>query len=161
MTNPSTTLPTEPGIYLFCGFRDGEKLDVRDIPTLRGTEVVRVTRNAQGQITYVGSDFFYRPEAAIGSWLPISEEAAALHALALETVIAQVTRTRVIAAFTSNWSPGRNSKEGVISHLTGPFRSPDVIQEAHVVFDRAVEMGLIVPEDARGYAGWWKLATTV
>ncbi len=155
----NTTLPTEPGFYLFCGFRDGEKVELRD--SLRGPEVVRVTLNAQGKLIYVGSDFFYRPESAIGAWLPISEEAATLHELAMETVTVHLLRTQFAKAFTSEWHPERTTRDRVVYNLCGPFRAPDVVMAAEALFDRAVRDGMIVPDDTKGYAGWWKLAPTV
>jgi hypothetical protein len=148
-------LPTEPGIYLFCGFRDG-KHDVRDVTLVRGVEVVRVFVNAGGKTTYVGMDFFYRPHEAVGSWTRISDLAEAVVAHGKATMLDHVTRSQVAGAFESPWGGRHEStRAAVVRHLVGPFNDDGVREEAEKAFDRAVELGLIVPSEL---ADHWRLA---
>ena len=38
-------------------------------------ELVRISTNNSGQLMYVGRDFFYKPQEALGAWLPLDVSA--------------------------------------------------------------------------------------
>lgn len=139
----TTTLPTEPGTYLFCGVRDKRHLSVRDIHAHRTRpELVRVHRK-DGKLSYVGSDFFYTPEQVIGTWLRVTEETEALQTQAMSIIEDEVARNVVPRALTGSW--GSSTPRGsVVYNLVGPFEESKPTAER--LIDRAVEMGSIVPD---------------
>lgn len=61
---PQTTLPTEPGLYLFVGTHNGRLLTWQP-------EHVRAAYNGDRKLTFIGSDFWYEPKSAVGTWWKI------------------------------------------------------------------------------------------
>lgn len=156
MTTPSTVLPTEEGLYLFSGLREGPR-SARDLNQLGRPEVVRITRDASGNIVYVGADFFYHPEKAIGAWIPIAEEAAALLSASREVVLDHLARTEVPRTFEHSWG-GHSSRESIVGNLAR-FGTQDTVGNAELVFERAVRNHIVEPDTTPGYDGWWRLTT--
>ena len=66
----TSTLPTQPGLYLFVGTRRTPRPD--DLHHL-GVELVRVGPLSDGKLAYIGTDFFHCPQEAVGMWLPIND----------------------------------------------------------------------------------------
>lgn len=148
-----TSLPTEPGAYLFCGVRDQNLLSVRDLvshPTR--PELVRVHRHPDGKLSYTGTDFFYSPERAMGTWLRLTDEAEALQTEAHRMLFDEVARTAVPKALTGTWNHTM-TRASIVSNLTGPFEDSRGTVERLV--DRAVELDSITP------APDWKGAYTL
>lgn len=155
MSPISTTLPTEPGTYLFCGFREG-RISTRDLSRLWRVEVVQVTLR-EGKLAYIGTDFFYRPEQAVGSWTLITELAESMFAATRDVSLDAIARKDVKGAFTSPWSSDlmySMTRAYVTQHLTSRAQLANVEANAEAVFDRAVSLGLIEPDPKA--AGYWK-----
>lgn len=153
MPNYSTTLPTEPGTYLFCGVRETRDLTLMTLAMHHPrVELVHVYQKPNGKLSFVGRDFFYHPEEVKGMWLCLTEEATALQAKADTILLDAVARTDVPKACTDSW--WGNTRESIARTLAGPF--PNFLPVAGALFDRAVELGTIIKDPQR--EGTWKPA---
>lgn len=150
----NTTLPTEPGYYLFCGSRTGRYVDVERLTYIRGAEVVKVTRT-NDKLMFVGNDFFHEPEETVGAWMPISAEVAALLELARKEAIRRIIAEVLPPVFANSWYGGSSTRSQTIDILARS-KMPSVRDAANEVFDAAVAAGVIVKDESRG-ADWWKL----
>lgn len=140
----NTSLPTEPGTYLFCGSREGRV----ELPNLgyKSIEVVRVTRKDSGELRFVGMDFFYHPEKAIGTWFPISDVSSTLMESTQKLFIDKLARDTL-----SQFAKYRTSKEYILKRLIAFFRSDGIELYAEQVFDYAVAQKIIIPGAEPGY----------
>lgn len=142
--NPITTSrPPEEGLYLFFGTGDG-RVTVSDLRGAR-PQIVRVLRNASGQLSYFGLDVV--AESSVGAWVRIDEEVAAL---------AEVGREVLLDAAAKKWfsppnkdrfgeqSSGSGSRKWLVSEISAPIRGPESARQAERIFDRALAMGLLV-----------------
>ena len=154
----STTLPTEPGIYLFCGKRDRADPDVRDLTDLRGVEIVRVFRNGSGKLCYTGSDFFYRPEQALGIWVPFTAEAEVIREHAVEAVTVHLLQNNLREAAKPTLWGFEFTREDLVHKLVGSFRTPAVVMAGHALIDRAIAEGILVPASPLASISRWQLA---
>jgi len=133
-------LPTEPGYYLFFGVRDPGEVSSQFWHKPR-VELVRVSRNNQGQLMYVGADFFYSPEKSIGAWMPLDTsdlEAEGTDALRTPYVVSVVEdlRGRPYAACTPD------SLREFLTSAWGriPTQDPEVVDD---LVQRAIDMNLL------------------
>lgn len=151
MKATTTTLPTDVGTFLYCGTRGDRPASVRDLATLRSAEIVRVRRNASGHLMYVGLDFFHHPEQAVGVWLPIDEEYAAVFEAAKRAMAAHLAPS--VAKVFEGWWRESLTEEQVLHHLANPYKGDDDKAASKQVFDQAVAQGL-VEQDGDGQ---WRL----
>lgn len=155
MSPITTTLPTEEGYYLFAGARNGNVTVDNLVPDWCRAEIVRVHRDSAGKIGYIGLDFFYHPDRAVGSWTRIDDQVAALKRAAEPVLLDEVARTLVPEVFTHrNWRA--LMKDQLVDYLVGAFKEKREVFAARAV-DRAIELGILIPS-TEYTEGWWCLA---
>ena len=138
MSEISTTLPTEPGIYLFAGVTERRFLNqmLRHPPR---PVLLRVSHDAKGKLRYIGSDFWYRPEEAVGAWIKIEGDALVERALQeshdafLKEVVQDLRQATV------------NELKYHLTGRWGEFRMENKDQ-AKMLVERALELGLVEKE---------------
>lgn len=155
MNDPTSTLPTEEGLYLFCGSREGHIYRVNDLIHGERVEVVRIHHLKDGRINYIGLDFFHDPNKAVGVWVKITEEGARLKHAADAMLLDHAARTLVPQVCKSRW--WNQTRAAVVAELVGPMGNDGEFSVAEKVFDRAVELGVLVPGK---HAGYWQLVET-
>jgi hypothetical protein len=139
----TTVLPTEPGIYLFAGSRRGPA-DVRELVELPRVELVRVMRRSDGKLWYIGNDFFWEPEKAIGAWTKISDEAFQLQSVALDELVDAAARDLVPRVVSRGYG---SDTDRLLEALIGPFAAnPSLVSMASRIFGRAITLGVVVLE---------------
>ena len=148
------TLPTEPGTYLFCGVRCARDVSVTSLSIHSPrVELVRVHRGQDGKLSYVGTDFFYAPHEAVGTWLNLTTEAEAVQEDADAVLLDEAAQKCVPETISPDWP---TSTESVVNKLAGPFREETRVF-ARRVLDRAVEIKVVEPDPRYQTTGWWRL----
>lgn len=143
---PQSTLPAEPGRYLFCGSREGRvRLDEYESRFHHRVEIVRIGYDGQGKLRYTGDDFFWNPSKAVGVWIRLDslEEQliSAADPLLFDAAVRNDIAERADSLGGSSWTM---SKEGLVRALLqqnlGQVTDLSVLECA---VDRAIELGLL------------------
>jgi hypothetical protein len=134
-------LPTEAGIYLFAGERDGLHGDRVDDLERTHVELVTVAHDAEGKLRYIGRDFFYRPSKAVGAWIRVSDLASSVEVAGREALLDQFV-ARVVASLPD--PPRAQGEDSLLRDLTGTWtlEGPRV-ESARAVLARAVATGAV------------------
>ena len=106
----TTKLPTEPGLYLFVGVRssrNASQLVAQQIP-----EMVCVSRESKDKLRYIGRDFFYTPERALGAWDRISDDTISEIMGMADGVLLREFAVMACAELEKTW-PLDNTREGL------------------------------------------------
>lgn len=134
-------LPTDPGFYLWAGTRRPENLSFRDLLVPPRVELVRVLHDSKGNLTYIGSDFFYNPKDSIGVWLKI--DAADIQNQAVQLCQARFVSTNVAAMRKEVWNRpyGRKEYAGFLrSHVFGIWHRKTLTPEQKTLLDTLVDL---------------------
>jgi hypothetical protein len=133
-------LPTEPGYYLFIGARDPKEVASQFWHKPR-VELVRVGRNGAGQLMYIGADFFYSPQKAVGAWMPLdisaleAEGTDALREPYVRTVVQELQERPYLGCTPESMRAFLTSAWGRI-----PIQDPEVVED---LVQRAIAMNLL------------------
>lgn len=136
---PTTTLPTEPGLYLFRGVYSPRHARAHGSGR-REVEIVRVVRTTTGRLTYVGADFIYLEDGApIGAWVRLDPLLGELAAVADDALHAHLA-TKVPETL-REWSYGQPwTRDGALKKIARPFE-PSTLTEG--ALDKAIALGLV------------------
>jgi hypothetical protein len=143
MTQPTTDLPTEPGLYLFIGVRSLSDITRIDRSPPR-TELVSIRHDSTGKLQYIGSDFFWKPHEAIGAWVPV--DVSELQEAANVVLHDRLMRQYVEKFKAQRWERN-HTRDRFVDYLTEPgwARQPEVEDAvlASWLGELAVRAGLI------------------
>lgn len=144
----STTLPVEPGVYLFCGSYEGHQLP-HAILNMRA-EVVRVHRTTEGKLSYVGNDFMYSPSKVIGSWIRIDELENELKDSTRSVYMDHMVRVDLPKLLMKHtW--GGITEETFVRDYT-PYAPEAEKKIAALVFAKAIQQDILVPRSTWDWA---------
>lgn len=94
----SSTMPTEPGTYLFVGSPDIRR-ECSPVPEVR-PEVVRIAKDGSGKVRPFGLSFFSQdPADIVGQWAPLDSGLSPVYAEVQPRVNRAVALRRARAAF--------------------------------------------------------------
>jgi hypothetical protein len=139
-------LPTEPGIYLFLGIHDDSDIFRPDYP-----ELLRVHRRADGELWYVGRDFWYwhTLQSAVGVWISITP-----HPKTVELASGLVLARQAVAWASKHANSWLKAERGLtidqILRYTSPYRNDD--KAALPLAECAILLGLLI-EDGKNSFG--------
>jgi hypothetical protein len=146
-------LPTEEGLYLFAGEREGLTgfTAVDDLGRTH-VELVTVARDASGALRYIGRDFFYRPSKSIGAWVRVSDLASSVEAIGRD-VLKDALVGRIVASMPVH--PGAKDESSLLRDLTGSWTPGDGprSEAAREVLAYAVSTGALERVE-RSWGGW-------
>lgn len=131
----TTTLPTEPGKYLFYGYREVGGLHL---------ELVRVGLNASGDLLYIGSDVFWKPSKARGAWVRVDGLATDLKDQATRLVLDELVPSVLDRWVARDWPL---TMAVPVELLAESLKYTRVFEDPTVLADHAVAKGWLVRED--------------